>query len=324
MNRTILLVLGVILFVVGLGVSYGQWGSGIQPWGQLLTDNFLFARSLPFTIGLGIVVGFWRASGWRWGTERRASDGAIRRFAPGTVALHALAGVALVGLIATGGWQYLKGLLDADSPIYMGTVYRIHYIAASLLIFVTAAFVTDWLLRGARDLTMGKGQGIRSMRGLAHELPRPIGSSLAYLLGLDLRRAAPPTEQFTYYERAISFPLWELSIGLIILTGVIKAMRYVYPIPGEVLYWVSAVHVGSGVLLGLKLLDHLRYVLAPSRWPLMASMASGWVPAGYVQRFHPSWYARITSETAPSSVPASPAPGAPSPAIGSAGGGGGS
>ena len=82
MNRTILLALGVVLFVVGLGVSYSEWDSGIQPWGQLLTDNFLFARSLPFTIGLGIVVGFWRASGWRWGTERRASDGAIRRFAP--------------------------------------------------------------------------------------------------------------------------------------------------------------------------------------------------------------------------------------------------
>jgi hypothetical protein len=322
MNRTILLALGVVLFVVGLGVSYSQWNSGIQPWGQLLTDNFLFARSLPFTIGLGIVVGFWRASGWRWGTERRASDGAIRRFAPGTVWLHALAGISLAALIATGGWQYLKGLLDAETPVYMGTVYRIHYIAASVLIFVTAAFVTDWLLRGVRDLTSGKGQGIRTMRGLAHELPGPLGSTLAYLLGLDLRRAAPPTEQFTYYERTISFPLWQLSIGLIILTGVIKAMRYVYPIPGDVLYWVSAVHVGSGVLLGLKLLDHLRYVLAPSRWPLMVSMATGWVPEGYVKRFHPGWYARITSETAPSAVPASPSPGATSPAIGSAGGGG--
>ena len=62
------------------------------------------------------------------------------------------------------------------------------------------------------------------------------------------------------------------------MTGVIKAMRYVYPIPGDVLYWISAVHVGAGVLLGLKLLDHLRYVLAPSRWPLMVSMAT-WLGA---------------------------------------------
>src|SRR5947209_4529515 len=197
MNRTILLIVGVVLLGVGLGVSYGEWASGVQPWGQLLGDNFLFARSLPFTIGLGIVFGFWRASGWRWGPERRASDGAFRRFAPSTVWLHALAAVSLVILIATGGWQYLKGLLDVDSPIYMGTVYRLHYLAASVLIFVTAACITDWRLRGESALTLGKGQGIRGMRGLAHELPKSLGSTLGYLLGLDLRRAAPPTEEFT-------------------------------------------------------------------------------------------------------------------------------
>jgi cytochrome b subunit of formate dehydrogenase len=320
MNRTILLIVGIVLLAVGLGVSYSEWASGNQPWGQLLGDNFLFARSLPFTIGFGIVFGFWRATGWRWGTDVRA--GAVRRFAPGTVILHALAAVSLIVLIATGGWQYLKGLLDAESPIYMATVYRIHYIAASLLIFVTVAFVTDWLLRGERSLTLGKGQGVRGLRGLAHELPKPLGSTLAYLLGLDMRRAAPPTEEFTYYERAVSFPAWEVFIGLIILTGVIKAMRYVYPIPGEVLYWVSAVHVGAGVLLALKLLDHLRYVLAPSRWPLMASMATGWISESYVKAFHTGWYARLSSgETAPGSASVPSTSSSPTPVARSAGGG---
>src|ERR1700730_17998737 len=107
--RMILVGLGVVLLVVGLGVSYAEWSSGIQPWGQLLGDNFLFARSLPFTIGLGIALGYWRASGWRFGVERRASDKAIRRYARSTVTLHALSGVALTALMATGGWQYLKG-----------------------------------------------------------------------------------------------------------------------------------------------------------------------------------------------------------------------
>ena len=320
MNRTILLIVGIVLLAVGLGLSYSEWASGNQPWGQLLGDNFLFARSLPFTIGFGIVFGFWRATGWRWGTDVRA--GAVRRFAPGTVILHALAAASLIVLIATGGWQYLKGLLDAESPIYMATVYRIHYIAASLLIFVTVAFVTDWLLRGERSLTLGKGQGVRGLRGLAHELPKPLGSTLAYLLGLDMRRAAPPTEEFTYYERAVSFPAWEVFIGLIIVTGVIKAMRYVYPIPGEVLYWVSAVHVGAGVLLALKLLDHLRYVLAPSRWPLMASMATGWISESYVKAFHAGWYARLSSgETAPGSASVPSTSSSPTPVARSAGGG---
>jgi len=316
-TKMVVVLAGVILFALGVGASYAEWGSGGQPWGQLLTDNFLFARSLPFTIGLGIAVGFWRASGWRWGTEQKGQQ--LRRFAPSTVWLHALAGIALVALIATGGWQYLKGLLAADSPIYMGTVYRVHYLAGTLLIFVTVAFLTDWLLRGERSLTIGNGQFIRSMRGLAHELPKPLGTIIGYTLGLDLRRAPPHTEEFTYYERTISFPLWELSVGLIILTGVIKAMRYVYPIPGDLLYWVSAVHVGAGVLLGLKLLDHLRYVLAPSRWPLMAAIATGWIPIRYVERFHPGWYAQITA--APTTAAPVPTVPASSRAATSAGGG---
>lgn len=319
MTRLLVLGAGVVVFVVGVGVSFGEWTAGGQPWGQLLGDNFLFARSLPFTIGLGIALGYWRASGWRFGVQRRASDGAIRRFAPGTVWLHGLSGVALAALMATGGWQYLKGLLDADSPVYMGTVYRIHYLAASLLIFTSAAFVTDWQLRGERSLTVPKGQGIRTLRGLAHELGKPIGSMLGYMLGLDLRRAAPPTEQFTYYERTISFPLWVFALALIMVTGVIKAMRYVYPIPGDLLYWISAVHVGAGVLLGLKLLDHLRYVLAPKRWPLMVAMATGWIPQRYVQRFHPGWSANL-SDGATDGAPATPSP-APSQTIGRASGG---
>ena len=145
-------------------------------------------------------------------------------------------------------WWCLKGLTAADSPIYMGTVYRVHYIAAPLLIFVTAAFVTDWLLRNEPSLTIGKGQFIRTMRGLAHQLPKPLGTMIAYALGLDLRRASPPTEEFTYQERTISFPTWELAVGLIIITGVLKAIRYVHPIPGDVLYGVSPIHVGAGVL----------------------------------------------------------------------------
>jgi cytochrome b subunit of formate dehydrogenase len=320
MNKGALLtVLGVLLLLAGLGVSLMFWASGAQPWGQLLGDNFWFARITPFTAGLGVAVGFWKAAATRDGVERRG-DGAIRRFARSTIWLHALAGIAVVVLIATGGWQYIKGLIAADSPIYMGTVYRIHYIAASLLIFTTFAFLTDWLMRGDRGLTVSKGQMTRTLRALAHELPRPLGSTLGYGLGLDMRRAAPPNEKFTPYEKVVSFPLWELSIGLIVLTGVIKAMRYIYPIPGDLLYWISAAHVGAGVLLAMKFLDHLRYLLAPSRWPLMATMWSGWIPEGYVKRFHAAWYQQIAAES-PTTAPATePTPPAPAPAIGSAGG----
>jgi hypothetical protein len=268
MTRWLLLGVAVVLLIVGFALNLVQAGSSAQPWGQTLFDNFLLARLLPFVLGLGIAVGLARASAWRPSTTGQ-------RFAGSTVVLHWLATLAVVLGLATGAWQYLKGLLDVSSPVAMPNVYRLHYIAALLLLFVIGVFVTDWLVRRENALTVPGGQWIRHLRGLAHELPRPVGGLLAYLIGLDLRRAPPPPEQFTYYEKVVSFPTWVIALGLIVITGILKAMRYIWPIPGDVLYWASAIHVGAMVVLGLKVMDHLRYVLAPSRWRLFAPMYGG-------------------------------------------------
>jgi thiosulfate reductase cytochrome b subunit len=264
MTRWIVLGIAVLLLVVGIGLNLAQAGSSAQPWGQSLFDNFLLARMIPFVLGLGVAVGLARAIGW----QPRANE----RFASSTVLLHWLATLAVLVGLATGAWQYLKGLLDVPSPVSMPLVYRLHYLAAMLLLFTMAVLVTDWLLRREGALKVQSGQWIRNLRGLAHELPRPLGALLGYLVGLDMRRAPPPIEQFTPYEKIISFPTWVIALGLIVITGLLKAMRYIYPIPGDVLYWASAIHVGAMVLLGIKVLDHLRYVLAPSRWTLFKPM----------------------------------------------------
>jgi hypothetical protein len=287
MNRFVLLIIGAVVLVVGLIVNFAEFASGIQPWGQTLGDNFLLARSLPFIAGFGVVVGLFRAGVMRVGTERKGD--AVRRFAPSTLWLHWGGTLAVLVGLATGSWQYLKGLLDVSSPVPMPLVYRLHYIAATVLVFVLAVAITDWSVRREDALGVPKGQWIRALRGLARELPRPLGASVGYVLGLDLRRAPPPADQFTYYERVVSFPTWVIALGLITLTGILKAMRYIYPIPGDVLYWVSALHVSAMVLLAIKVLDHLRYVLAPSRWPLMMAMLTGWISARYVQLFHAGW-----------------------------------
>jgi cytochrome b subunit of formate dehydrogenase len=125
---------------------------------------------------------------------------------------------------------------------------------------------------------------------------------LAGLLGLDMRRPPPSVEQFTYYQTTVSFPIWVILLGLIILTGLAKAMRYVYPIPGEVLWWASTLHVAGLILLAAKLLDHLRYVFNPDRWLLLKGMISGWVERRYVEQRHPGWQRAI--EAAAGSTPA--------------------
>lgn len=292
-----IMAIGVLALVGAAVVVGGQVLSGAQPWGPTLTDNMVLAKMLPFIVAAGIAIGV----GWGWGpegprVERRHGDGALRRFTPGTVALHWIATIGVLFGMVSGAWQYLKGILDVESPIYMPYVYRLHYVGAALLFFAISAFFGARLVRPiTAALSVPRGEWIRHLRGLAHEFPRPLGGLIAGFLGFDMRRPAPPVGKFTYYEKLISFPTWYFTLGLISITGLLKGMRYIYPIPGEVLFVVSTLHVAGMVILTVKVLDHLRYVLAPSRWPLFTSMFTTWVPWTHVQRHHQGWLAELNA-----------------------------
>jgi hypothetical protein len=229
----------------------------------------VFARLIPFVLGLGVVLGLTVAAA-------DANRGGGRRFTAGVVALQRTATAGLVLAMATGAWAYLKGVLDVTSPLPMWLVYRLHYVGAALLMLGVAALLAYWWTRGAAALLVPRGGRIRHLRGLAHELPRPLGGALAGLLGLNMRLAPPERERFTFYEKLVSFPTWALLIGLILATGLIKAMRYLYPMPGELVWWASTLHVVGLVLLAVKLLDHLRVRLGASNGALLILSAISW------------------------------------------------
>jgi len=77
---------------------------------------------------------------------------------------------------------------------------------------------------------------------------------------------------------SISIPSWSILLALITITGLIKAARYVVPVPGFGLWVASTLHVAAMVGIVVKLLDHLRYTFP--RWPLMASIATTWIKEG--------------------------------------------
>ncbi|HEV8469977.1 MAG TPA: hypothetical protein VGR46_10250 [Candidatus Limnocylindria bacterium] len=284
--RWLLVLAGLAIAAAGAYVSLAQAGSGTQPWDPELSDNFVFMRVLPFVLALGVVVGLFRAGGWK-PTLRRGDE--IRRFSPGTVIGHWIATIGFVLALPTGVWQYLGGILDVhlEFPLYL--IYRLHYIGAALILFSVANFLAYWWVNGDRSLWVPRGQWRPHLVGFALELPRSLGARLAARLGLDLTQRPRPG-QFTFYETAFSFPTWTFALVLITITGILKAMRYIYPIPGPVLLWASTLHVAAMVLLTLKVLDHLRYTLA--RWPLMVAMAKGWVSESALRR--------VLERTAPS------------------------
>lgn len=280
----LLVLVGLALTAVGVTAVLGQAGSGAQPWGNELSDNFVFVKALPFVLGLGGAVGLLMAR--THGPKVRA-DGAIRRWSPGTVFGHAVLTLGFVLALPTGLWQYLGGILDVELPIPLYLIYRVHYIGASIVLFAVAAFVSYLWMTGDRSLLVRRGEWDHHLRGLAYELPRPIRARYAKLLRVDLSQPRPPTGQFTFYEKVVEFPSWSIVLALITITGLIKAGRYLIPVPGFVLWLASTLHVAAMVLIVIKLLDHFRYVFP--RWPLMRSIATTWVSERYARLRHPAW-----------------------------------
>lgn len=286
---------GLIISIIGVIWIVTQKLQGIQPWGPLLSDNVIFAKALPFILGLGILVGLAHALLERGVDSERWKDGRIRRFNTATIVNHWVNAIGFLLALVTGSVQYLVGVLDVPAPWPLYMFYRLHYVGASLVVFAISSFVTHRIMSGDWQLVPKWGSLLNELRGLVDELPRFIGVSLAVIVGLNLRRRAPRMGQFTFYERLVSFPFWTLLLTLLIVTGAIKTMRFLYPVPGAVLFWSSFIHVASMVLLAAKLLDHLRFVFSPSRWQLLVSMFTGRVTEEYVKEHHPAWYEELNA-----------------------------
>jgi len=291
----LLVVLGAVAGVGAAIVLSAQTVSGVQPWSNELLDNVVFAKAIPFVAGLGVAFGLLGAH--LANRARRTKHEHLRRFSRATVIGHWTIAVGFLLALPTGVWQYLGGIIDVAAPIPLYLFYRVHYIGAAIILFSLAYFLTYWWVTGHRQLLPPRGQWRHHLRNFAHELPPPIGHRVGRLLRLHMGGRPSEVGQFTYYETAFSFPTWAVGLGLITVTGLVKAMRYTVPIPGPVLYGASTLHVAAMVLLVLKVLDHLRYVFA--RWPLMVAMTTTWVTDHYARVHHPGWHrGRDESEAA--------------------------
>jgi len=270
---------GAAILVLALVTIAAQQASGVQPFSNELSDNIFFARTIPFVLGAGVAFGMLGAATVM--RARRAKPGEVRRFSRATVIGHWLITLGFLLALPTGVWQYLGGILDVNAPISLYLFYRVHYIGAAIILFSVAYFLTYWWQTGSRSLLPPRGEWRRHWSAFAGELPPQLGRIVGRALRVEPIRSDSPPGQFSYYETAFSFPTWTIAIGLITVTGLIKALRYLAPVPGPVLWGASTLHVAAMVLLVLKVLDHLRYVFG--RWPLVKAMTTTWLSEQYAR-----------------------------------------
>jgi cytochrome b subunit of formate dehydrogenase len=285
----------LVLFLIGAGVLvaatlniFAQQSAGAQPWSNELADNIMFARTLPFILAFGVAAGMFGAATAE--RARSSKPGHVRRFSRATVFGHWIITIGFLLALPTGMWQYLGGIIDKEAPFPLYLIYRVHYIGAAIILFSVVYFLVYWWQTGHHGLYVPLGQWRRHLSGFARELPPSVGRRVARLFRVSIDGAPAEAGQFTYYETAFSFPMWSIGIGLITITGLIKALRYLMPVPELILFGASTLHVAAMVLLVLKVLDHLRYTFA--RWPLVVAMVTTWVSDTYARAHFPGWRRR--------------------------------
>lgn len=295
-------------------------GEGWPSQTALFNDAFFLARAVPFLIALAIVVGIVQARA----AAREGGDAIIgeqvRRHDTGTILAHWVNVVGVFLCLVTGAMV----LRWVDRGAALRQVFIIHYFGAALILFAIFNHLTRHGVSGGAGLIPKKLSVIRDAVGelleyaglfgpegavLRISWPKFIRQPVAKYVRALLGYKPYSNDKFLPSEQVFSYAPWALWLSLIVITGLIKVLKYLYAIPGSLVATATAVHDVVAIIIGVSIIIHLLpLLLVPANWPLLLSMFKTTVPRKYVEERHPGWYKELqarrgapeaTSETRP-------------------------
>ncbi len=326
MKRLLTMIIPLIIgfYLVTVSTVFAQGGTTeFPPQGFLFNDAVLFARVLLLFVALGIGFGIWRAQVSLREPIYSPGSSVVTRHDLGTVITHWVNAFGfIVGLIT--GAIALRWLPRPDS---MQIVFAIHYIAAGLVAFAVASHLTQHGITGGRgliprslkDVREGLGEiveyaGFFGPEGAAFgiNIPKGIRKAIAEIFVAFGIKPNKQIDKFLPPEKAFSYVPWAIIIGVIVVTGLVKSFRYLYPIPAPFVAMMSVLHdFFSGVSVAMLAIHLSAVLLVPRNWTLLKSMFTTRVPIEYVQARHPIWYAKLLRLKSPrETVQPAPAAGA--------------
>lgn len=316
--KRILLAIGVAVFgvlIIAIDSAFAQGGTagGFPDQTELFNDAVLLARVLPFVVVVSIGFGVWQGKVTMRQLKSSPNSPYVIRHDFGTVIAHWTNGIGLMVGMATG----LMVLRWLPRPDEMRSVFDIHYIGASLVLFGVVSHLTQNAVTGGmgliprslRDVRDGLAEMIeytgifgpdRAVFGI--KLPKAIRTTLSETFSMFGLKPSSRFGKFLPVEKVFSYTPWAIIIAVIVVTGLIKSFRYLYPIPPTFIAQVSFVHdvfaYASVVMLGLHLAAIL---LVPRHWALLGSMFNTRVSRQFVEKWHPTWFKELTAREQKSS-----------------------
>jgi thiosulfate reductase cytochrome b subunit len=105
-----------------------------------------------------------------------------------------------------------------------------------------------------------------------------------------LKIVPDPAGKYLATEKVLSYTVWSVLIGLTVITGLIKTLHYLIPMPGGLRQAVTFLHDGATIFLLIFLGIHVAaLVLVPRNWPLLKSMFTTRVSRAYAKEHLPLW-----------------------------------
>ena len=210
-------------------------------------------------------------------------------------------------------------------------VFIIHYVGAALILFGIFNHLSRHIVSGGTGLIPKSFSVLRDLIGELFEYagifgpkeavlripwPRAVRQPIAKYVRALLGYKEGRTDKYLATEQLLSYPLWAILMGVIVVTGLIKLLKYIYVIPGSVVTTVTALHDLATIAISAMLIFHLLpLLLVPANWPLLGSMFKTTVSRKYVEWRHPVWHKKLTTASSHEKVVKATSPEQASPQI---------
>jgi thiosulfate reductase cytochrome b subunit len=304
--------LPLIILAVALGgailvlpmVSHDQggrdWYRGLLGGSGLYRIDTIFARLLPFVIGAAISVALLERGRRR--THAVATGDTMRRHELSEVLTHWINAVGIGLCLMTAMW--LRTWFDR--PFSLETTFVIHFIGAGMIVAAVTHHIVFQRVGGGTGLIprrradvknaiaelVGYTGVFRGMRGVfGIQLPAAARRPAQRVIR-KLKLVPDPNGKYLATEKVLSYTVWTVLLAIVVITGVIKTLNYLVPVPGVLLQKSSWFHDGATIFLIVFLAIHVgALVLVPRNWPLLKSMFTTRISRAYAKDHLPLWAA---------------------------------
>jgi cytochrome b subunit of formate dehydrogenase len=264
---------------------------------ELYRLNIIFGRLVPLLAGAFIAIALMQRQHLRAREVHTAES--LQRHGWTEVLTHWFNAIGVVICQITAAW--LLGWVDGPS---LNTALTVHFIGAGFMVAAVAHHVTYQLIDGGQGLIRwGKGEPKNALAetvsytGVYRGMPGAFNVQLPQ----GARRAAQPllrkfnivpdyAGKFLATEKVISYTGWAILVGIVTLTGLIKALHYLYAMPGGLRQGASFLHDNVIYFFIAMLIVHVAALtLVPRNWALLRSMFTTRVSRKYAEEHLPRW-----------------------------------